>query len=112
MSVVVAVDELERIPNEIAIHVMGVQYIVNISTRNWLREPLYAASDMPKPKEKFSKPSLEDRHRHPTKPEPFAISRRVLIEMCKGRELNSLPTEVQEVLALIPEIEKLLREDN
>lgn len=85
---------------------------MGVTTRNWLRDPLYTAADLPKPKEKFSKPSAEDRRRHPTKPEPFAISRRVLIEMCRGRELSSLPTEVQDVLASAPGIENLLREDS
>lgn len=103
-TVAVAVDRLERVPVELAIHKLGSQSVASVFVRNWLRSPLYAADDLPKHKPKFTKLSLTNDRRKVDAPAPFVVSRKVLLEMCRGKELASLPSEIQEMLASIPNL--------
>lgn len=103
-TVAVAVHRLERVPTELAIHKLGVQSVASVFVRNWLRAPLYTAADLPKHKPKFTKHSLTNDRRKAEAPAPFVVSRRALLEMCKGKDIASLPSEIQEMLASIPNL--------
>lgn len=102
-KVVVAVDRLERIPDEVGINVGAIEFLIQVSTCNWLRAPLYTTADLPKIPQKFSKPPKPAPGHLYYDPEPFVISRSALMQLCKGADIASLPEEVQAFLAASPE---------
>lgn len=55
-SAAIAVNRLERIPDELELNEKGLEFIVKVHTTNWLRAPLYSADELPKFQPKFSKP--------------------------------------------------------
>lgn len=61
-TVMVAVDRLERIPDEIEFYDAGLKFPLQVHTRNWTRSPLYKASDLPKYPQKFTKPTRSSVH--------------------------------------------------
>lgn len=87
----VAVDRLERIPDEVIIHKGGFKYPAVISIKNWLRAPLFSTADLPRAKPKYNKQSLTPASIQNRRPEPFCVSGRVLLELCKDRDFASLP---------------------
>lgn len=91
-TVAVAVDRLERIPDELELHAAGLESIVKVRTDNWMRAPLYSSTDLPKHKPKYTKPVGK-----PQRPSEDLIylSRGVLKELCKGLDPASLPEEIQ-----------------
>lgn len=97
--VAVAVDKLERVPEEVTMHALGYEFQAKIHTLNWLRAPLYKAADIPKPPPKVPRPVRLAGSRSREEPEPFVVSRRMLLEICKGRDLASLPEEIRDFLA-------------
>lgn len=107
--VAVAVDRLERVPLELSLNAGAVEYPINIRVCNWLRAPLYTAADLPKIPQKFSKPPKPAWNHPINSPAPFAVSRKALLEICKGMDVADLPEEIQLLLASIPEAESSLR---
>lgn len=95
-SLVVAVSSLEKIPEELLMHDLGSEYIIPVTVQNWVRRPLYKASDLSRHPPKFSKPvkkpvSAQQDH--------FHVSRRALIQICSGIDPKDLPAEVQAILS-------------
>lgn len=93
----VAVDRLERIPDEIEFFDAGLKFPLLVHTRNWIRSPLYKASDLPKPPQRFTKPTRSSVLGFKPKlvEDTVHVSRRVLVSLCEGRALDSLPPEVR-----------------
>lgn len=95
-TLVVAVHRLEKIPEELSMHDLGSEHIVPITVKNWLRSPLYKATDLPRHQPKFSKPPKKPAS---SEPDHFHVSRRALIQICKGLNPADLPPEVQAILS-------------
>lgn len=97
-TAVVAVDRLERIPEELGFHYKGVEHVASIETKNWLKSPLYKEADLPKPHPKFGKPlrksETESRGR-----DLIHVSRKVLLDLVRDRDPASLLDEIQLFLA-------------
>lgn len=95
-SLVVAVSSLEKIPEELSMHDLGSEYIIPVTVQNWVRRPLYKASDLPRQPPKFSKPVKKPVS---SQPDHFHVSRRALIQICSGIDPKDLPVEVQAILS-------------
>lgn len=107
-TVAVAVDQLERVPEAVAMHAGGVKHMVTVETKNWLRSPLYTAADLPRHKPKFSKADLNSK-KIQEEVEPFVVSQKALLQICKGNELSTLPEEVQQfLLSTTPNLPEIL----
>lgn len=98
MTVAVAVERLERVPIELELNVGGCATILTVHTKNWIRSPLYSAGDFPKPLPKFSKPARQSRAQNGDDGEMIHVSRRVLRDLCRDIDPQSLPEAVQMIL--------------
>lgn len=98
-TVAVAMDRLERIPQELAVYALGLEFILKVSTKNWMRAPLYTAAELPKHQEKFSKPIRTANPGSSDDTEQIPIARRVLIDLCKNIDPSALPEEIKALLA-------------
>lgn len=97
-TVAVAIDRLERIPDELAIYERGLEFILKVTTKNWMRALLYTAAELPKPQQKFSKPIRPSKPSYSDDMEPIPIARRVLIDLCKNIAPDALPEEIRALL--------------
>lgn len=98
-TVVVAIDRLERIPEELEVNEKGLEFILSMQTKNWMRAPLYSAAELPQPLQKFSKPPRSIHQNSSGDSEEIPISRRVLMDLCKNIDYESLSEEVKALLA-------------
>lgn len=105
--VAVAVDRLERVPLELELHVEGVEFMAKVTTYNWKRSPLYTAAELPKIPPKFIKPRPSASNGWQVRDEPIAVSRSVLLELCQGKDIQTLPKEIREMLQSIPDSRRL-----
>lgn len=96
-TVAVAVDRLERIPDEIEIHAGGVEYIMPVQTKNWMRSPLYSPTELPKHQPKFSKPAKKKVDSSDFE-EPFYVSRNFLRKLCDNVDPEMIPPEIRRIL--------------
>lgn len=101
-TLAVAVDRLERIPDELAVYEMGIEFILKVHTKNWIRSPLYTAAQLPKLPPKYSKPFRQPNPRAPVEEEVFYCSRRVILDLCKDLDPDSLPEEVRAIMVRPP----------
>lgn len=97
-TAVVAVNRLEKVPEELTLYELGSEHIISIQPRNWLRSPLYKATDLPRHQQKFTKPLKARSDHQADNMEHFAVSRRALREMCKGLDSSALPEEIRAIL--------------
>lgn len=97
-TIAAAVDRLERVPEEIALNAFGYEFKAKVHTRNWLRAPLYKAADLPKAPPKVPRPVRKPAGTASDEPAPFVVSRKVLIDICRGRDFNSLSEEIRDFL--------------
>ncbi|KAF3336539.1 hypothetical protein FCM35_KLT19125 [Carex littledalei] len=112
-SAVVAVRELEEVPFSVALVEGGLEYVAEIRPVMWHHEALFKGSDMPTPPPLFTGPKPVS----PDEPEPTAegvllqdtqtssddeeiipMSKRVLLQLCEGRPLNTIPLAIRRVL--------------
>lgn len=92
----VAADRLERIPKELTFNAMGFEYPIQVYTTNCIRAPLYTVADLPKHKQKFSKPTR--RPNTNADDDQIHISRAALREICKDLDPNTRPMKIQAIL--------------
>lgn len=98
-TMVVATDDLARIPQQVTYVVGGVEKVVTLRPRTWKQGPIYKADDMPKQPRKFKAPPeqrIDDG-------ELFTVSRRVLQDLCSGKDLDALPPSIRAVVAEVRE---------
>lgn len=108
-TVAIATDHLERIPFTIETMVGGIPSKIRTFPIKWIQAPIYKEEDMPARPSEFVHVSANS---SPDSPHPsdlntddeedmIHIPRRMVIEMCKGKDLASLPQDIQEYLARI-----------
>lgn len=102
-TAVVAVDDLCRIPHAIVMVAGGLERDVMVDPVDWAIGPVYKRDDLPTLPPRFSKPAT-------ARPSPqvkalfegedmFPMSRRVLLDLCRGRDEETLPLVVKAALA-------------
>lgn len=94
----VAVDKLERVPLELEVNVRGFAYVAQLYTRKWLRSGLYGAAELATKHQRYTKAHLNPPSNGEPSPDAVHISLRVLRDICQGKELTTLPWEVQQIL--------------
>lgn len=109
-TLAVAVQELERIPQHLVFVAGGLETVVEILPKTWLESPLYNPDDLPKPPEKFTAPPPLSSQRKVDRStidntSLLMLAKQAIEEMCRGRDLDSLPPELKAVLSG-PEPEK------
>lgn len=113
-SVVVATDTLDRIPHTVEVVIGGIRSKICVLPVKWSRAPIYSDSDLPKQLPVFSRPEVPSPSSPPLSPgseegqlpssdeELITIPRWMVVDMCKGRALESLPNDIQTYLAKRP----------
>lgn len=101
-TVAVAVTELENIPFQVEFVIGGWKTPVEVRAKTWLPIPLYKNEEIPKMSEMFKKTaraisSGEDSNTT-EEGDTVSMTRRAIIDLCKGKDFDSLPPEVQEVV--------------
>lgn len=106
-TAVVAVKEPEEVPYTVALVEGGIEHEGEVKPIMWNREPLFKGSDMPLPPPIFTGPKLilTERVDEPIQPGEerditrlssydegtIPMSMNVLLDLCKGHSLSSLP---------------------
>lgn len=104
-AAVVATEDLAHIPHTVSIRIGGLEHIIEVKPIKWVHNLIYRATDLPPAPKRFTTPSpptpnsSSDAEMGGDSNERIPMSIKVLKELCKGRELNSLPEELREVLA-------------
>lgn len=100
-----ATDDLARIPENVAMVAGGLEPLVPIKPKRWIHTPLYDRHNVPEPPTKFtclSSPSTFDPSSDEgpllDDDEVIPMCKKALREICRGRELNTLPVELRAVL--------------
>lgn len=100
---IVAIYDLGRIPHEINMVAGGLEYDVIVDPVDWAIGPIYKREDLPTLPPKYTKPTtarpssqvkvlFEDE-------EMITMSRSVLLELCRGKDVATLPLVVKAALA-------------
>lgn len=102
-TVAVAVTEIENIPYEIDFVYGGQAKPVEIRSKGWLPSPLYKLEELPRTSPAVSRQpepeeALSETEEGSPRGETISLSRKILVDLCRGRDLASLPPEVREVL--------------
>lgn len=106
---VVGTKELEEIPYSVGMVVEGVEHEVEVQPIKWEWGRIYSDDELLKPPEPFCRPvkPIEETLliQNPT-PEyerddddRIKVSRRVIMEICEGKDLQTLPEEIKAILA-------------
>lgn len=102
-TVAAATYDLESIPKIIEMKAGGLRYPVSVNPFKWKETPLYDPSEMPTQPQQFTPLRLSTPDASSSKEVGLAanddlivISRRILDEICKGRELHTLSENVQD----------------
>ncbi|KAF3339978.1 hypothetical protein FCM35_KLT15749 [Carex littledalei] len=102
---VVATEDLRQIPLTVSVRVGGMDHSVAVQPVKWIHNLLYGATDLPQIPIKFTvpPPSSPDSSSDDGAPgddnELIPMRRSVLREICKGRDIHSLPAQLREMLA-------------
>lgn len=111
--VAIGTDDLMRIPDGLDVVVGGLTYPVEVVPVRWEKGPIYNTSDFPILPQRFAKPPTppkesQDELDHaeveallntgPKHDDDCMImcSKRVIMELCQGRDLSSIPSELRE----------------
>lgn len=112
-TAVVATEKLEDIPSSVTMVAGSAKYPVQVRPVIWKEGRLFSEEDIPQRPRKFSKPpkpvqeepvqnkQLEGEGSIESKEEEddlFPMSRRVLMEICQGRDLDTLPASIRAVI--------------
>lgn len=106
-KVVVATDRLQRIPQKMEVTIGGIKSVVRVLPIKWSQSPIYSKEDMPVQPPVFIRPSpiMSPNGGSPTsddmlqdEEDMIRLPRRVVMQMCTGRDLNSLPPDVHQYL--------------
>lgn len=102
-TVVVATDDLGKIPHKVAYVIGGFKTLVRVNPITWKHSALYKADEMPKQPPLFRPPPIETSNDSDKivvrEDELISMSRNDLREICKGLDFNILPESVKEMLA-------------
>ena len=106
-TVAVATTDLAFIPHRIGYKVGGVELEADLMARTWIRSPLYSSDKLPRPVQKYQPPPAKSE-------EVVPLPRRVIHDLCRGRDPNTLPEEVRRLLAddgpeVVPETQNAQR---
>lgn len=111
-STVVAVKELEEVPDMVSLVIGGIEHEAEVKVQMWSRGPVFKGDDMPKPPDRFHGPKPKETEEtmvteigqssamqnDSTESDSIKISRRALIEICKDRDVDSFSPELREFL--------------
>lgn len=107
-TVAVAVTELENIPVQIEYVVGGWETPIDVRCKTWVPTLLLREEQIPKQPVIFTKPPLPLVEGDPSSGDDISeqngedsipLAKSVVIELCRGRDIESLPMEVREILA-------------
>lgn len=96
---VFATHDLALVPRNLTMSAGGIKFNVPLCVVTWKEVPLYTESDIPQPPETFTAPppiSSSEDESFLDETQPIQVPFRVLAEICRGRELTTLPDVVQE----------------
>lgn len=114
-TAVIATDNLERVPPAVTMVIGGLQFTMQIKVLKVSSGPIYTTEDLPTMPQKYKKPEIErpgkgDSSSGDEDEHFFKCSTKVLQELCEGRDKNSIPPKIQEMLAGIRQ-PRLSKED-
>ncbi|KAF3333675.1 hypothetical protein FCM35_KLT01366 [Carex littledalei] len=107
MSVVVATDKLDRIPHQMEVVIGGLRSTIRILPIKWVQAPIYDKGDMPFRPSEFTRPESQPLISYGGSPssseepleqdeeEMIRVPRKVVLQMCHGRNLESLPPDIR-----------------
>lgn len=105
-TVVVATDSLERIPKKTEVFIGGLRSVIRVLPVKWAQAPIYGESDLPRQLPEFIRPlrgssgspEMSDEMQWSSEEEMISIPRRLVLDMCKGKDPMSLPGDLQAFL--------------
>lgn len=100
-TVAIATDDLNRIPRRISFMVGGFKHKAEVRPIKVVQAPLYREEDLPRRPPTYSRqkemvPMMPDPSGGAT--EELRIPRRLMLELCKDRDILSIPAEVRQLL--------------
>lgn len=110
-TAVVVTDDLAWIPEELTMKAGGLDTPVKVVVKKIMHNPIYTKDDLPRePPQVIPPPMPETVEEETDSDENICIPYRVLVDLCKGKELQTLPLDVQEYFRKNPRPETIVPE--
>lgn len=104
---VVATDNLMRVPENVTIFYGGMEYTVPVKVLKIMPGLIYKASDLPDrppvytiPDGSSSSGNSSEEDVQPQRDDEVFVSKKVLQEICQGRDIANIPEELQPYIAM------------